>query len=100
MTDKPVTRTEIYLSRIAGENFDLPPPITRVEKYLYAIATGSKNVPEPITRVEHYLYIIATGSSISPPSPPKPEKKPVIFSPKDADGLMTADGLMFYVKQA
>ena len=96
MTKKPVTRVEIYLSRIAGESFDLPPPITRIERYLYAIATGLKDVPEPITRIERYLYTIATGDI----SPPSSGAKHILFAPKDADGLMTADGLMFYVKQA
>lgn len=41
LPDKPLTRQEMYLSKIAGENTELPDkPLTREEMYLEAIAQG------------------------------------------------------------
>lgn len=41
LPDKPLTRQEMYLSKIAGENTELPEkPLTREEMYLEAIAQG------------------------------------------------------------
>ena len=41
LPDKPLTRQEMYLSKIAGENTELPEkPLTREEMYLDAIAQG------------------------------------------------------------
>lgn len=63
-----ITREEMYLANIAGEEETLPDPTTRVEKYLYQIASGEDTmILTPVTRIEKYLYKIATeggGSSV------------------------------------
>ncbi len=60
----PITRSEQYLSSIAGEAPALPVPITREERYLAKIAGEDVDIPaKPITRTEQYLaQIIENGS--------------------------------------
>ena len=38
LPEEPITRNEMYLSAIAGEDTPLPDPITREEMYLWYIA--------------------------------------------------------------
>ena len=56
----PITRSEQYLAKIAGNEPTLPVPITREERYLAKIAGEDVDIPpEPITRTEQYLAAIA-----------------------------------------
>lgn len=59
----PITRSEQYLSSIAGEAPALPVPITREERYLAKIAGEDVDIPaKPITRTEQYLaQIVQNG---------------------------------------
>lgn len=54
LPDKPITRVEHYLSRIAGEETELPPyPIPRIEQYLAYIAkNGGKAEPATQSEIE------------------------------------------------
>lgn len=36
MSDNPITRKELYLAKLSGQDVEIPEPITREEKYLYA----------------------------------------------------------------
>lgn len=57
---QPVTRKEVLLASIAGEDATLPEPVTREEKYLAKIAGEDVAAPEsPVTRKEQYLAYIA-----------------------------------------
>lgn len=58
----PITRSEQYLAKIAGEEPTLPVPITREERYLAKIAGEDVDIPPaPITRTEQYLAAIVEG---------------------------------------
>ena len=64
---EPVTRIETYLASLAGENVVLPEPVTRVEMYLAALCGMSVELPEdPYTRIEFYLAIL-NGETIEEP---------------------------------
>lgn len=54
----PITREEMFLASISGEEVVLPEPITRTEMYLSAIAGQDVTPPDPITRKEKYLKAI------------------------------------------
>lgn len=60
---KPLSRTEDFLSKIAGQDTDLPAPRSREEFYLAKMAGEDVELPEkPRSRVEEYLdYIIENG---------------------------------------
>ena len=56
LPEKPVTRKEMYLSAIAGENTTIPDPaITRIEKYLKYIAenggSGGGTTPAQVREI-------------------------------------------------
>ena len=72
LPEKPESRTEQYLSRAAGENFDLPDePKSRLELYLAALAGETVDLPEePQSRLEQYLAK-ADGQDVETPEKPE-----------------------------
>ncbi len=64
----PITREEIYLAKLGGQDVETPSPITRIERYLDIICGSSAEIPVPVTRIEHYLAKIA-GIDIAVPAP-------------------------------
>ena len=55
---KPITRTENFLARAAGDAAQKLKPITRKEQFYARIAGDDGEVLEPITRTEHFLQRI------------------------------------------
>ena len=67
------TRIEEYLAKATGGSYDepLPDPVTRIELYLAKIAGEDVTLPErPITHIEQYLAKIA-GEDVELPDYPK-----------------------------
>lgn len=65
LPDNPLTRSEQYLAKIAGQDTALPDePLTRLEQYLDYIAKngGSGGASEPLEEINTYTY---TGSETS-----------------------------------
>lgn len=64
---EPLTRTELFLAKAAGQDVALSEPVTRVEKFLAAAAGQEVALPEPVTRVEQFLSAVvekvASGGS-------------------------------------
>ena len=71
LPEKPITRKEAYLAKIAGQDVPVPEwPLTREESYLAKIAGQKVSIPDkPITRVESYFAKIA-GQTVTTPSFP------------------------------
>lgn len=63
LPDEPLSRTEQFLSRAAGESTELPErPLSRLETYLAKIAGENVELPErPLSRLEQYLDYIANN---------------------------------------
>lgn len=61
LPDSPLTRSEQYLAKAAGQDTALPNvPLTRTEQYLAKIAGQDVAIPNvPLTRMERYLDYIA-----------------------------------------
>lgn len=70
--NNPITRKEMYLNKVAGNDGALPSePITRKEMYLAKAAGVAVETPEPVTREEMYLDAIAEsggGGGVSYPT--------------------------------
>ncbi len=64
----PITRIEMFLAKIAGQNIVTPKPLTRVETFFARIAGEDVEIPSPITRKEMFLAKIA-GEDIATPEP-------------------------------
>ena len=65
----PITRKELYLAKIIGEDVDIPETAkTREELFFLKILDNSSKIPEPITREELFLAKIA-GQDIELPKP-------------------------------
>lgn len=60
MSNKFLTRKEMYLAKIAGENVTPPTPETRDEVWLGYFA-GLNEAPEPLTRAERWMSKIQLG---------------------------------------
>lgn len=70
-TPKPIQRKDFYLAKIAGDyTGTLPKPITRQDIYLAKIAGDySQPLPKPITRIDYLLSAIAGAYEGNLPSP-------------------------------
>ena len=65
----PITRKELYLAKIIGEDVDIPETAkTREELFFLKILDNSSKIPEPITREELFLAKIA-GQDVELPEP-------------------------------
>lgn len=64
----PITREEIYLTKLAGGSVTVPTPVSRTEMYLAKACGETVTVPDPASREEMYLYKLA-GGSIALPTP-------------------------------
>ena len=65
----PITRKELYLAKIIGEDVDIPETAkTREELFFLKILDNSSKIPEPITREEVFLAKIA-GQDVELPEP-------------------------------
>ena len=51
----PITRKEMFLAKLSGEEVTTPDPITREELFLAKLCGESVKTPEPITRYEMFL---------------------------------------------
>ena len=69
----PVSRVEMYLAKICGEDVELPIPQTRKEVFLAIIAGESYEKPVPSSRVELYLAKIL-GDDVPLPIPQSREE--------------------------
>lgn len=54
----PITRKEIYLAKVAGDQVETPEPITREEMYLKKIAEGGGGSDLPDTPAEDGTYAL------------------------------------------
>lgn len=76
----PISRVEMYLAKICGEDVELPIPQTRKEVFLAIIAGESYEKPVPSSRVELYLAkILGDGVPL-----PIPQSREEIFLAKIA----------------
>ena len=65
----PITRKELYLAKIIGEDVDIPETAkTREELFFKKILDNSSKIPEPITREELFLAKIS-GQNVELPEP-------------------------------
>lgn len=64
----PITRKELFLAKITGQNITIPEPITREEIFLASIAGEAVNIPTPITRIEMFLAKLS-GADVEIPTP-------------------------------
>ena len=69
----PISRVEMYLAKICGEDVELPIPQTRKEVFLAIIAGESYEKPVPSSRVELYLAKIL-GDDVPLPIPQSREE--------------------------
>ena len=69
----PISRVEMYLAKICGEDVELPIPQTRKEVFLAIIAGESYEKPIPSSRVELYLAKIL-GDDVPLPLPQSREE--------------------------
>ena len=53
--EKPISEEEFFFAEILGEAVQAPEPLTRYQMYLAKIAGHNIEIPTPITRLEHFL---------------------------------------------
>ena len=66
--EKPISEEEFFFAEILGEAVQAPEPLTRYQMYLAKIAGHNIEIPTPITRLEHFLAR-AAGLDITVPVP-------------------------------
>lgn len=66
--EKPISEEEFFFAEILGEAVQAPEPLTRYQMYLAKIAGRNIEIPTPITRLEHFLAR-AAGADITVPVP-------------------------------
>ena len=66
--EKPITTEEFFFAEILGEAVQTPEPLSRYQKYLAKIAGRNIRVPKPLTRLELFLAK-ACGMDIETPTP-------------------------------
>lgn len=66
--EKPISEEEFFFAEILGEAVQAPEPLTRYQMYLAKIAGHNIEIPTPITRLEHFLAR-AAGADITVPVP-------------------------------
>lgn len=66
--EKPISEEEFFFAEILGEAVQAPEPLTRYQMYLAKIAGRNIEIPTPITRLEHFLAR-AAGVDITVPVP-------------------------------
>ena len=66
--EKPISEEEFFFAEILGEAVQAPEPLTRYQMYLAKIAGHNIEIPTPITRLEHFLAR-AAGVDITVPVP-------------------------------
>ena len=66
--EKPISEEEFFFAEILGEAVQAPEPLTRYQVYLAQIAGHNIEIPTPITRLEHFLAR-AAGMEIETPTP-------------------------------
>ena len=66
--EKPISEEEFFFAEILGEAVPAPEPLTRYQMYLAQIAGHNIEIPTPITRLEHFLAR-AAGMEIETPTP-------------------------------
>jgi len=66
--EKPISEEEFFFAEILGEAVQAPEPLTRYQMYLAKIAGRNIEIPTPITRLEHFLAR-AAGMEIETPTP-------------------------------
>ena len=66
--EKPISEEEFFFAEILGEAVQAPEPLTRYQMYLAKIAGRNIEIPTPITRLEHFLAR-AAGMEIEIPTP-------------------------------
>lgn len=66
--EKPISEEEFFFAEILGEAVQAPEPLTRYQMYLAKIAGREIEIPTPITRLEHFLAR-AAGVDITVPVP-------------------------------
>ena len=67
-TPSPVTREELYLDILCGNSANVPAPFAREEIYLASLCGKNVQIPEPVTRKETFLAALC-GEGILPPNP-------------------------------
>lgn len=66
--EKPISEEEFFFAEILGEAVQAPEPLTRYQMYLAKIAGHNIEIPTPITRLEHFLAKVC-GMDIETPTP-------------------------------
>ena len=66
--EKPISEEEFFFAEILGEAVQAPEPLSRYQKYLAKIAGRNISVPKPLTRLELFLAK-ACGMDIETPTP-------------------------------
>lgn len=66
--EKPITEEEFFFAEILGEAVQAPEPLTRYQMYLAKIAGKDVEIPYPETRLEYFLAK-AAGMEIETPTP-------------------------------
>ena len=66
--EKPITTEEFFFAEILGEAVQAPEPLTRYQMYLAKIAGRDIEIPYPETRLEYFLAR-AAGMEIETPTP-------------------------------
>lgn len=66
--EKPISEEEFFFAEILGEAVQAPEPLTRYQMYLAKIAGKDVEIPYPETRLEHFLAR-AAGVDITAPVP-------------------------------
>lgn len=66
--EKPISEEELFFAEILGEAVQAPEPLTRYQMYLAKIAGRDIEIPYPETRLEYFLAK-AAGEEIDIPTP-------------------------------
>lgn len=66
--EKPITEEEFFFAEILGEAVQAPEPLTRYQLYLAKIAGKDVEIPYPETRLEYFLAR-AAGMNVETPVP-------------------------------
>ena len=66
--EKPISEEEFFFAEILGEAVQAPEPLTRYQMYLAKIAGKDVEIPYPETRLEYFLAK-AAGMEIETPTP-------------------------------
>lgn len=98
LPNEPITRQEMYLSRLAGENPTLPrEPITREEMYLEGAVTHIEGMEQDIDTLQHQVAAMATdmkyqGSVEDAQHLPSTAKKGDVYTTTDSGKEYVYDG--------